>query len=230
MKVSPEKRVLRPVAWVLGIFAALALAFVISPFDATVRGDIGIRVLEDTLKAIPTGLAVAGATFVIDGACALFVGLGLWANPSWSKRLDLWTSRFMNPKKRYSEKAQARKASKATASGNAADLSIAMGVGAGAVLLKYPTAEPSKWLRLGVVYTLINTVVFGIVGYLVAGGANWMADLGFGWLRRGIIRWVPEPLVWTAIFFVAVLGPFLYGEWLDRRGLTAPSKSVETPS
>ena len=85
------------------------------------------------------------------------------------------------------------------------------------MLLKHPTAQPKKWLQLSAAYTALNSVVFGIIGWMVAGGANFMADAGFGWLRTGMIRWVPEPLVWTAIFVITVLGPFLYGEWLTRR-------------
>ncbi len=221
-------------AWILGLAAIASIGFVISPFDATLRGEIGVRAFQRTLSAGSTGVAVGTATFVIDGLCALFVALGLWANPSWSHRLDRGMTRLLSPKKRArSPKEGSSEASSGSATSAASDLSLALGVGAGAVLLKYPTAPQRKWIAVGARYTVINSLVFGVIGWMVAGGANWMADAGFAWLRNGIIRWVPEPLVWTAIFVVTVLGPFLYGEWLDRRGLAASTETspnaVSTP-
>ena len=200
---------------VFGIAAILALAFVISPFDATVRGDIGIRAFTRTFNSTAAGLAVGAATLVIDGVSAVLVALGLASNPALTGRLDRWTTRILNPTTRKQLRGETTETS-ATRS-TLSDLSLALGVGAGAVLLKHPTAQPKKWLQLSAAYTALNSVVFGIIGWMVAGGANFMADAGFGWLRTGMIRWVPEPLVWTAIFVITVLGPFLYGEWLTRR-------------
>lgn len=204
----------RAFPYVLGLAAVLALGFVISPFDATVRGDFGIRAFTRTFNSAAAGLAVGAATFVIDGGSALLVALGLSANPTLTSRLDSWTTRILNPTTRKKLKGEASTTS--GASSTLSDVSLALGVGAGAVILKHPTASRNRWIRLAAIYTIMNSVVFGTIGWMVAGGANFMADAGFGWLRDGLIRWVPEPLVWTAIFVATVLGPFLYGEWLDR--------------
>lgn len=213
--MTSASRTPRAVGWVLGAIAAFGIAFVISPFDATVRGDIGIGVLERTGSATSTGIAVGIATFVIDGLCALGVALGLWANPSWTVKLDRWVSRLLGTNESNSA-AEDKAGGLSRGASAASNLSLSVGVGAGLVLLKYPTAEPQRWFRLGAMYTAINSVLLGIVGWMVGGGANWMGDHGFGWFRRGIIRWVPDPWLWTAIFVGTVIVPFLYREWSAR--------------
>ena len=192
--------------------AVLALAFVISPFDATVKGEAGIRAFSRTFNPVSAGLGVAAITVVIDGFSALLVALGLSFNPRLAQRLERWTTRILNPRTRKQSKVES-----AQARSWLSDLSLALGVGTGAVILKHPTAARKTWFRVSLTYTVVAAIVFGTTGWMVAGGANFMADAGFGWLRRGMIRWVPDPWVWTVIFVVTVLGPFLYGELIDQR-------------
>ena len=129
-----------------------ALGFVISPFDATVRGDFGIRAFTRTFNSAAAGLAVGAATFVIDGGSALLVALGLSANPTLTSRLDSWTTRILNPTTRKKPTGEASTTS--GASSTLSDVSLALGVGAGAVILKHPTASRNRWIRLAAVYTL----------------------------------------------------------------------------
>lgn len=197
-----------------GLAAIAAMVFIISPFDVTLRGNIGISAFERTFSPTAAGVALGIATFVVDGGSALLVALGLGLNPSWSERLDRWTTRLLYPtrKKKSAEGSKLVEGSTRAAS----DVSLALAVGPGAVLLKYPGAEPRRWVSLGLRYALLTSVTFGVVAWMVAGGANWMADIGFGWLRQAMIDWLPEPLLWTAVFVITVIVPFLRGEWLDR--------------
>ena len=208
----------RVTSLIFALAAILALAFVISPFDATLKGEAGIRAFSRTFNPVSAGLAVAAITVVIDGLTALLVAIGLRANPTLAARLERWTTRVLNPRSRKQSKVES-----SNARSWLSDLSLALGVGTGAVILKHPTAPLASWFRLCLTYTVVAAVVFGTTGWMVAGGANFLADAGFGWLREGMIRWVPDPQVWTAIFVVTVLGPFAYGEWLDRR-YPAPGK------
>lgn len=217
--VPVNRPVNRTVARGIVALSIAALAFEQSPANEAVRVNLGFRVLEQTGNALLVGLTVLAITLVIEGVPGALIAAGLHLNPSLERRL-------MRRDRRDAPTTPARRGGIGS---TLTDVGIALGVGAGLVVVRRRWADPSRSLRddlrTGAWACAIVAGVSGLIGFLLAGGIRYADAVG---LQRPAELVVDYAVDWRFWFVVVAL--IQGGSWLNgrlRRRTGEPTPPVE---
>jgi hypothetical protein len=200
------------VAWPSRIIVALAIAaiaFEQSPANEAIRANIAFRTLDQTGNSLTVGIVVAALTLVIEGIPALLIALGLHSNPGLLHRL-------MDRLGIDVDAATERDAPRRSVGAVLTDAGIALGIGAGLVIVRRRFRSPlrslAEDLRTGAWACVLVAVVSGIIGFLLAGGISYAADVGLERPAELIVDYAADWRFWLVVVVVIQVGP-----WLVRR-------------
>jgi hypothetical protein len=196
------------------ILAVASLAFEQSPANEAVRANLAFTVLDHTGNAIVVGLAVLGITLVIEGVPGVLITAGLHLNPTLARRLmrkaDRQAAAAGEPPAPQSPAPR-----KVTFGSAMTDVGIALGVGAGLVVVKRRWTDPTRTFRQDLktcaVACLIVAVVSGIIGWLVAGGIFWAEKVGLERPAELIVDYATDWRFWVVVIVVIQAISFIGG-------------------
>lgn len=202
---SAERRWLSRTVVVLSI---AALAFEQSPANEAVRANLAFRALDHTGNAVVVGAVVFAITLVIEGVPGGLIAAGLHLNPGLLRRLMR--------RDRHGDDATPEPARRGGIGSTLTDVGIALGVGAGLVVVRRRWATPTRTLRddlrTGAWACMVVAVVSGIIGFLVAGGIRYADDVGLGRPAELVVDYATDWRFWLVVV-VAVQG----GSWIAGR-------------
>lgn len=196
-------------ARVVVALAVVAIAFEQSPANEAIRTNVAFRVLERTGDAPQVGLVVAAVTLLIEGIPALLIALGLHLNPGLLARL---MERLGVEVDTTPEGERPRR----TVGSALTDAGIALGIGAGLVIVRRRWTNLHRSLgedlRTGAWACLLVAGVSGVIGYLLAGGIRYAADIGLERPAELVVDYAADWRFWLVVVVVIQVGP-----WLVRR-------------
>jgi hypothetical protein len=200
------------VAWpsriVVGL-AIAAIAFEQSPANEAIRANIAFRTLDQTGNSLTVGAVVAALTLLIEGIPALLIALGLHSNPGLLHRL-------MDRLGVDVDAATERDAPQRSVGSTLTDAGIALGIGAGLVIVRRRWTTPVRTLaddlRTGAWACVLVAAVSGVIGFLLAGGISYAADVGLERPAELIVDYAADWRFWLVVVVVIQVGP-----WLVRR-------------
>ncbi len=195
------------------VLAVASLAFEQSPANEAVRANLAFTVLDHTGNAIVVGLAVLGITLVIEGVPGVLITAGLHLNPTLARRLMRKADREAADAGEPPASSPTRR--KVTVGSAMTDVGIALGVGAGLVVVKRRWTDPTRTLRQDLktcaVACLIVAVVSGIIGWLVAGGIFWAEKVGLERPAEFIVDYATDWRFWVVVIVVIQAISFIGG-------------------
>ncbi len=194
----------RPLMIVLSV---AALAFEQSPANEALRANVAFRVLDETGDAIAVGFTVLAITLPIEGIPALLIAAGLHLNPDLLRRLM---------RKRALDDLPADPASHRDVRSTLTDVGIALGVGAGLVVVRRRWADPARSfaddIRSGAWACAVVAVVSGFIGHLVAGGIENAARIGLERPAEIVVDYATDWRFWTVVVVLIQGLPWLIGK------------------
>ncbi len=202
-----ERDVPRWLMRVVIVAAIAALAFEQSPVNEALRAGAAFAVLDRTANLLAVAATVALITLAIEGLAGSLIVAGLHLRP----RL---LSRFQ--RRVGDDAAEPLPPSTGGLRGLVVDAGIALGVGAGLVVVRRALVDPVRGLRdhlrtcwgasLGV------ALVSGLIGYLAAGGITHAEAVGLETPAEWLVRYATD---WR--FWLVLIGSIQLVSWLSRR-------------
>lgn len=205
------------VARVVVVLAVISLAFEQSPANEAVRANLGFRVLEHTGNAIAVGLTVFLITLVIEGVPGVMITGGLHLNPGLARRLmrktppdgEVIDLRDGGATPTFTDRSTRSIGSALT------DIGIALGVGAGLVVVKRRWNDPHRSVRQDLSTcakaTLVVGVVSGFIGWLVAGGITYADKVGLERPAELVIDYATDWRFWFIVIFAVQIVSWIGG-------------------
>lgn len=152
-----------------------SLIFEQLPANEALRINVGLDVLQSTQSSVAVGLTIAGVTAVIEGVSSGLITAGLHSESDAVQRLKDRLS-LKNKDVIDSSTQQDTNSKSSRIANEAANVGIALGLGAGLVTLKEHIKDDAPSIKKDVVNsvkaTSIVSGVSGAIGYLAAGGIN----------------------------------------------------------
>jgi hypothetical protein len=189
------------------VAAIAAFAFEQSPVNEALRASAAFAVLDRTGDLLAVAATVALITLAIEGIAGSLIVAGLHLKP---RLLSRFRRRVVD------DGSQPLPPSTAGVRGVVVDAGIALGIGAGLVVVRRALADPARGLRehlwtcwgaaLGV------ALVSGLIGYLAAGGITHAAAIGLETPAAWLVRYATD---WR--FWFVVIGSVQLVSWLSRR-------------
>lgn len=190
--------------WITKLVLSLAVGALIfeqSPANEALRTWLGLEVLDRTRSEWLVGAAIFGVTMLIEGVSSLLIVAGLHLPSKLVRRL---TDRLGSV-----ETAAPNRSRGARVGGILTDASLALGVGAGLVVMRrhLRMAQPKVGTdaRVGVNASLVVAVVSGAIGVLAAGGIRHADKIGLGTPARWFVDYATDWRFWLVVFFVVQL-------------------------
>ncbi len=202
----------------LGGTALLALAFEQSPANEALRTAVGLSILDWTSSALAVGLVVLAITFVIELVSSVLIVAGLRGEfGSFSRLVDRARAKATEDPERSSSRI----------GGIVTDVGIALGVGAGLVVVRHHlrTREPElrNDLVVAVKASIVVAVVSGLIGLLAAGGIEHADAVGLGRPAELFVQYAIDWRFWFGVLLLVQGVPFVRRHWTKRRGDAAMS-------
>ncbi|MGY6499860.1 MAG: hypothetical protein ACXIVQ_03035 [Acidimicrobiales bacterium] len=187
------------VSWLTRVVVALAIvaiAFEQSPANEALRANVAFRVLDRTGDAPTVGLVVVAVTLVIEGVPALLIAVGLHLHPGLLHRLMRRVGVDVDA---LAEADRPRR----TVGSMLTDAGVALGIGAGLVIIRRRWVEPHRSLasdlRTGAIACVLVAVVSGLIGYLIAGGIHYAADIGLERPAQLVVDYAADWRFWLVV-------------------------------
>lgn len=205
------------------VLSIAALAFEQSPANEAVRANLAFRALDHTGNAFVVGAVVFTITLVIEGVPGGLIAAGLHLNPGLLRRLMR--------RDRGGDDASASPRRGGIGS-TLTDVGIALGVGAGLVVVRRRWADPRRTLRddlrTGAWACMVVAVVSGLIGFLVAGGIRYADDVGLERPAELVVDYATDWKFWLVVVVLIQGGSWLSGR-LRHRGSdpTQPETEAE---
>ncbi len=216
--------------WVLVPMAVSSVAFILSPLDATIRGDFIIEQFTKNPTAMRAGLAAFGITLAIEGISSILVQAGLHFNTPFSRfarqvAIDStpYKTAIRNKTKEKATNQEITPQRGVFAWLNSVMTGLAIGSGFDPVINRREQSLPKRLLQTATVVLPVSLVI-GFAGWVGGGGINWFRANDLGWLGDGIVQWVPDWRLWTGIVAVTVIAPVTWGNYWKRWGMVQPKK------
>ncbi len=153
---------------ITAVVATILLIFEQSPANEALRALVGFKVLDITESALMVGLAVGTITFMVELSSGILIALSL----NNSLRFKKFSNRFSQKNVQPTDK------------NSYADYLLALGVGAGSLVIKKHLTSARQNLRTdvksAVKATLAITVLSTLVGFLAGGGIELARAIGLG--------------------------------------------------
>lgn len=182
---------------VIALSAATLLIFEQSPLNEALRAFLGFEVLKLTANPLLVGLAVTAATFIIEITSSSLIAFGI----SKSKRFKQFISKF------------GFKKAADTTKNTASDYALALGIGAGMLVIKKHFKNPTQKLKVDLRNAFKATVVIslfsGFVGFLAGGGVELARQYGFGDQAQFFLNVVTDWRFWLVVVIVSQTGDII---------------------
>lgn len=167
-----------------------------SPANEALRTALGLEVLQRTQSEWPVGAAILGLTFLIEGASSLLIIGGLHLP---SELVAKFTDRFG---RNGSDSVAPRR----SLVGAVTDASLALGVGAGIVVMRHHLRDPDRPvrddLRVAFTATTVVAVVSGAIGVLAAGGIRHAGKVGLETPAQWFVDYATDWRFWMVVFAI----------------------------
>jgi hypothetical protein len=181
--------------------AVVALGFEQSPANEALRTALGLEVLDRTQNEWAVGATVFGLTCLIEGISSVLIIMGLHGPSGMVERI---TTRFRTAASEDDSTAANQSSRMARAGGVLTDASLALGVGAGLVVirhhLRHATRPVSADLGTGAVATTVVAGVSGAIGVLAAGGIRHAARVGLETPAQWFVDYATDWRFWLVVF------------------------------
>lgn len=198
------------------VLAVAAIAFEQSPANEAIRANVAFRVLDRTGDSLTVGMVVAAVTLLIEGVPALLIALGLHLDPGLLHRL---MRRLGVDVDAVAESDAPRR----TVGSALTDAGVALGIGAGLVIVRRRWRTPFRTLaedlRTGAWACVLVAAVSGLIGYLLAGGIRYAADVGLERPAQLVIDYAADWRFWLVVVVIIQAGPWLVRRIRPRRGV-----------
>lgn len=172
---------------IITVFAVGLFIFEQSPANEAVRAFAGFKVLEATGSAVLVALAVGLITFVVEMSSSALIALGLHS----SNRFKRFSQRFVKHE------------SKDTGKNSASDYLLALGIGAGTLVIKKHLKNKKQTLsadlRSAFKASLAITLFSAFVGFLAGGGVIVAQQIGLGTLAQQFLNIVTDWRFWLIV-------------------------------
>jgi len=205
------------------VLAVASLAFEQSPANEAIRANLAFRVLDHTGNALAVGITVLLITLVIEGLPGVLITAGLHLNPGLTRRLMRKAEGDIEQERLAPKKSAVRKFGSTLT-----DIGIALGIGAGLVVVKRRFNEPDRSVRQDLVTcakaTLVVAVVSGFIAWLIAGGLAYAEDIGLERFAELVIDYAVDWRFWF-IVIICVQG----ASWIAGRIKRATTRSGYQP-
>lgn len=209
---------------VVVVLSIAALAFEQSPANEAVRANVAFRALDHTGNAVVVGIVVFAITLVIEGVPGGLIAAGLHLNTDLVRRLMR--------RDRHVDHAAPDERRRGGIGSMLTDVGIALGVGAGLVVVRRRWADPRRTfredLRTCAWACMVVAVVSGIIGFLVAGGIRYADDVGLERPAELVVDYATDWKFWLVVVVLIQGGSWLSGRLRRARASeTTPLPSIE---